>query len=366
MMSIGMVAQEQRMNPIHVAVPSLNISPDARGGGMGDLGAATTPDVYSQYWNPAKYPFVSRNKEIAFSYTPWMRKIMNDVALMNVASYFKIGSEDNQAISASFTYFSLGDVDMRDGQGIFMGTVAPSEFAIDLGYSRKLTQTFSMGVVLRYIRADYSNGENDLSAGNAFSADIAGYNESYLTMGDTEAMLGLGFNISNIGTKMSMNDIDGVRFIPTNLRLGASLMYPIDDKHNLSASVDLNKLLVPTPPDPTAEDYDKKYQDYINTSSIGGIFKSFGDAPFSEELKEINWSVGAEYNYDNMLKLRTGYHNEASFKGNRKHVTFGVGFRYSAFQLDGAYILGTSSRNPLDQSFRLSLSFDIDKLVGFF
>lgn len=363
----------QDMNPITTAVPSLIITPDARSGGMGDAGVATAPDVYSQHWNPAKYAFIPSKAGFGISYTPWLRKIVNDIALVYGVGYYKLGNENNQALSASVRYFSIGDVDVTNALGEFQNVLSPNELSIDLGYSRKLTETFSGAVAVRYIRADYSNVEGS-SPGDAFAADIAGYNESYINIGQSESLLSFGFNISNIGTKISTDGDNGPRkeFLPTNLRIGASLMYPVNDVSTLSFSLDMNKYLVPTPPvrkdGETSLEFEERLAKYRDTNSISGIFKSFGDAPggFSEELKEIMWSIGAEYDYDNKFRLRTGYFYENKMKGNRQYLGFGAGFKLTAFQLDVAYMLATAQQNPLDQTLRFSLAFDIDAMKNLF
>lgn len=371
LIALGVHAQDD-MNPITTAVPSLIIAPDARGGGMGDAGVATAPDVYSQHWNAAKYAFNPSKAGFGLSYTPWMRKIINDVALVYGVGYYKLGNENNQAISASIRYFSIGDVNVTDQYGQLLNIISPNELAFDVAYSRKLTETFSGAVAVRYIRADYRDGSDNVSAGNAFAADISGYNESYINIGQSESLLSFGFNISNIGTKISVDDGARNDFLPTNLRLGASLMYPMNDVSTLSFSVDLNKYLVPTPPvreeNETWDEFRERNADYYNTNPISGIFKSFGDAPggFSEELKEIMWSVGAEYDYNNQFRVRTGYFNENKMKGNRQYVTFGAGFKMSAFQLDVAYLVATAQQNPLDQTLRFSLGFDIDAMKNLF
>ncbi|MFV0538405.1 MAG: type IX secretion system outer membrane channel protein PorV [Dysgonomonas sp.] len=358
----------QDLNPIVTAVPSLVITPDARSGGMGDAGVATAPDVYSQHWNPAKYAFIQSKAGFGLSYTPWLRKIINDVALVYGVGYYKLGNENNQALSASIRYFSIGDVNVTDQYGHFLNSVSPYEMAFDIGYSRKLTETFSGAVTVRYIRTDYSGSSEDISAGNAFAADIAGYNESYINIGQSESLLSFGFNISNIGTKISTDGGSRNDFIPTNLRIGASLMYPVNDVSTLSFSADINKYLVPTPPvkkeGETNDEFQSRLTKYQDTNPISGIFKSFGDAPggFSEELKEIMWSVGAEYDYDNKFRLRTGYFHENKMKGNRQYIGFGAGFKLTAFQLDVAYMLATAQQNPLDQTLRFSLAFDIDAM----
>ncbi len=361
------IAAESDPNPVLTAVPSLSIAPDARAGGMGDAGVATAPDVYSQYWNPAKYAFATTRFAVGVSYTPWLRKIVNDIALMNAVGYYKLGSDNNQAVSASVRYFSIGDVNLTDQFGEMTRTIAPYEMAVDLGYSRKLTETFSGSVAVRYIRADYSGADDEGSPGSTFAADIAGYNESYLNIGRSESLLSFGFNISNIGGKISNNDGATSSFIPTNMRIGASLMYPVSEVSTLSFSLDANKLLVPTPPtrEHSGDKFNEDMAKYLDGNSISGIFKSFSDAPggFSEELKEISYSAGVEYDYDSKFKVRTGYFNENKMKGNRQYFTFGAGFKMNAFQLDASYLLSTASANPLDQTLRFSLTFDIDALT---
>lgn len=370
--TFSLTAQDN-INPILTAVPSLSIAPDARGGGMGDAGVATAPDVYSQHWNPAKYAFSPSKAGFGISYTPWLRKIINDIALVYGVGYYKLGNENNQALSASVRYFSVGDVRVATEESGFNGQVlSPHELAIDLGYSRKLTETFSGSVTVRYIRSDYSGADEETSPGNAWAADIAGYNESYINIGQSESLLSFGFNISNIGTKIATTGGSRDQFLPTNMRLGASLMYPLNDVSTLSFSADINKLLVPTPPvkkdDETDVDFQKRIQDYKDISSISGIFKSFGDAPggFSEEMKEIMWSLGAEYDYDNKFRIRTGYFHENKMKGNRQYLSFGAGFKLTAFQLDVAYMLATAQQNPLDQTLRFSLAFDIEGMKNLF
>lgn len=366
LLTITAVLSAQEYNPIPVAMPSLQIAPDARGGGMGDIGAGTMPDVYSQHWNAAKYPFITSEAGFSFSYTPWLNKLVNDINLLYASGYWKLGRDNLNVISASLRYFSLGEIQIADLNGDFWQSVSPHEMALDVAYSRKLTETFSGAVALRYIRADYSIGDDETTPGNAFAADIAGYNESYIHLGRSEALLGLGFNISNIGTKISYDGNVTSLFLPTNMRLGVSLGYPIDRVNTISVSMDINKLLVPTPQlpkeDETPEEAQQRIEDYFNTSSIGGIFKSFGDAPggFKEEMQEVMWSLGAEYTYDNRFSVRAGYYNESEYKGNRRYVALGAGFRTTSFQIDAAYLISTAQSNPLDQTLRLSLGFDID------
>lgn len=367
-MSLSGEIYAQEYNPIPVAVPSLEIAPDARGGGMGDIGAATMPDVYSQYWNAAKYPFVNTNAGFAVSYTPWLSKLVSDINLVYVSGFWKFGNENLNAISASLRYFSLGEFNIFDANSDYIMPVSPNELAFDVAYSRRLSETFSGAVTLRYIRADYSVGDDEITPGNAFAADISGYNESYVYLGRSEALLGFGFNISNIGTKISYDEGTTSMFLPTNLRLGASLGLPLDDKNTISFSADINKLLVPTPQLPvegeTEADKQKRIDDYYNMSPIVGIFKSFADAPggFKEEMQEVMWSVGAEYTYNNQFSLRTGYYNENEYKGNRRYMSFGAGFRTNFMQIDAAYLISTAQSNPLDQTLRVSLGFSVDGL----
>ena len=358
--------QEQHFNAVTTSVPSLHISPGARAAGMGDVGVRSTPDVNSQYYNPSKYALLSSKAGVSFTYTPWLAKLVNDIKLMELTGYYKIGSENNQALSASLRFFSLGTIRTFDDLARSLGEAHPNEFALDFGYSLQITSDYSMGVVLRYIRSDQntasSTGEN--RAGNAFAADIAGYLTKYFVAGDSEPLWTFGFNISNIGTKISYGGNQSM-FIPTNLRVGTGILYPFDDYNALSLNIEANKLLVPTPPikDPTKPDeYARKIEEYQKTSSIAGIFKSFGDAPggFKEELQEINLGIGAEYSYNNRFFLRAGYQYQHPNKGNLQYFTAGAGFKMSVFSLDASYLISAVPSNPLDQTLRFSLSFDMD------
>ncbi len=363
-------SQKTEFNPITTGVTSLNIAPDARGASMGDIGAATDPDVNSQYWNASKYAFAYSSAGVSLSYTPWLRKLVNDIALLNLAGYWKFGSEDNQAISASLRYFTLGEIATTDNEGNALSSVNPYEMSFDVGYSRKLSDKFSMGVVLRYI---YSNlGYNDAASGemmsgaSAFAADISGYYTTYPIIGRNECQWSVGFNISNIGSKVSYDGGNSPAFLPTNLKLGTTFVFPLADYHNLALSVDLNKLLVPAKPrrddyeDNTA--YEEALQDWSDMSPISGIFNSFSDAPggFGEEMKEINFSIGAEYNYNQQFFLRGGYYYENAMKGNRKYFGLGAGFALNVIRLDAAYMIATAQSSPLDQTLRFTLSFDMD------
>ena len=358
--------EKDKFNPVSTAVNSLKIGPDARAGGLGDIGAATDPDVNSQAWNPAKYPFCISRAGIAVNYTPWLRKIVNDIDLAYVAGYMRLG--DYTAISSSLRYFSLGEVDADENMSI-----KPYEMAFDIGVSRMLSENFSAAIALRYIRSDLSgNYSDDTKPGNAFAADVVMYYNEYVVMGSRECQLGLGLNISNIGSKMKFGD-ENTYFIPTNLRLGVNYLIPINEYNKIAFGLDLNKLLVPTMPrqkdDESGEDYQQRLQkDYFDMSPITGIFKSFGDAPggFSEELKEIQWSFGVEYTYNDKFILRAGYHDEDKDKGNRKYFTVGAGFRMNVFSIDAGYVLSTAASNPLDQTLRVSLAFDFDGIKDLF
>lgn len=370
MFAAGATAQDKlsQFNLVEHAVISQTIAPDARAAGMGDVGAATDPDVNSQYWNPAKYPFCISRAGVALNYTPWLRQLVNDIDLAYVAGYYRIG--DYGAVSGSLRYFSLGEVTMSDQDM----TVKPYEMALDVAYSRMLSEHFSLGVALRWIysdlRYDYSE---DSKPASAFAADVSMYYNNYFNLGSRECQLGLGLNISNVGSKISYYGDDRSQFIPANLRLGASLMVPIDEYNRFSISADANKLLVPTVPKQnegeSASDYqDRITREYSDVGSISGIFKSFSDAPggFKEELQEIQWSVGAEYTYHDQFSIRAGYHHESENKGNRKYFTVGGGFRMNVFSLDVGYVISTAQSNPLDQTLRFTLAFDMDGIKDLF
>lgn len=371
-------AGANQFNPVQTGVTSLGIAPDARGAAMGDLGVATEPDAYSQFWNPSKYAFAYSKAAVSLSYTPWLRKLVNDIYLANLSGYWKLGSGDNQAISASLRYFSLGEVNLTDDSGEVTNSVNPYEMTFDLGYSRKLSESFSMGVALRYIYSDLAFNDaysaEQQSGASAFAADISAFLTTYPIIGRNECQWSWGLNISNIGSKVSYNDGNDPAFLPTNLRLGTTFTFPIAEAQTIALSLDANKLLVPTKPrqsDYLTEDgtddteaYETALEDWRNTSSISGIFKSFSDAPggFKEELKEITFSVGAEYNYNHQFFVRTGYFYDNEFKGNRKYFAFGAGFSLNVIQLDAAYMLATAQSSPLDQTLRFSLTFDMDGL----
>ena len=372
--SFAQVDKNNIFNPVTTSVTSQSVAPDARAGGMGDVGAATDPDVTSQYWNVAKYPFTISRAGVALNFTPWLRKLVNDMNLAYLSGYYRIG--DYSAVSASLRYFSLGEVQTNYNptqQGTAM-TINPYEMSVDAGYSLMLSEKFSIGTAVRFIysdlKADYTD---DVTPGSAFAADLGAYYQDYVNIGQRECQLGLGLNISNIGSKISFGGDNNSYFIPTNLRLGTSLMVPIDEYNRITIAADANKLLVPTYPkikegeSPT--DFDARVQkEYYDVSSISGIFKSFGDAPngVKEELQEIQWSLGAEYAYNDKFTLRAGYHHESENKGNRKYFTVGAGFKMNVFSLDAGYVISTAATNPLDQTLRFTLTFDMDGLSDLF
>ena len=379
-LSLSARAQDKQnmFNPVNTSVTSQTFAPDARAAGMGDVGAATDPDVNSQYWNPAKYPFTISRAGVALNYTPWLRQLVNDMDLAYLSGYYRIG--EHSAVSGSLRYFSMGEVflaDQIDNAGQVAGnamTINPYEMSLDVAYSLMLSEKFSIAAGVRWIYSDLTvDFADDTSPGSAFAADLACYYQDYVVLGERECQLGLGLNISNIGSKISFGGDNHSYFIPTNMRLGASLMIPVDEYNRFTIAADANKLLVPTYPKQEEGESTEEYQqrmedDYWNVSSISGIFKSFGDAPngFKEELEEINWSVGAEYTYHDKFSLRAGYHHESENKGNRKYFTAGAGFRMNVFSLDAAYVIATAKSNPLDQTLRFTLTFDMDGIKDLF
>ena len=375
MLPMKMAAQDKAnmFNPINTSVTSQTIAPDARAAGMGDVGVATDPDVVSQYWNPAKYPFTISRAGVSLNYTPWLRQLVSDIDLAYLVGYYRIG--DYSAVSGSLRYFSLGEVYTNSSMtGEDDMTINPYEMSLDVAYSLMLSEHFSISAGVRWIYSDLTyDYTEDTSPGSAFAADISMYYQNYINLGPRECQLGLGLNVSNIGSKITFGGDDNSEFIPTNLRLGASLMIPIDEYNRFTIAADANKLLVPTYPKQnegeSTEDYTERVQkDYYDVSSISGIFKSFGDAPngFKEELQEIQWSVGAQYIYNDKFALRAGYHHESENKGNRKYFTVGAGFRMNVFSLDAGYVIATAKSNPLDQTLRFTLSFDMDGIKDLF
>lgn len=365
---------KEAFRPEIFGVTSLSIAPDARGASMGDMGVATDADANSQYWNCAKYPFNIARAGISGSYTPWLRKIVSGINLANISGFYRIG--EYSAISGSLRYFGMGEVSTLD-----MGyTMRPYELAIDVAYSRMLSQTFSMGVALRGIFSNMNyDPSQEATLGKAFAADVTMYHQGYLMIGNRECALSWGLSLTNIGTKINMGNSTHSEFLPAMFMLGINMTVPINEYNRFSFGVEMSKPMVPTMPvqqmdeEGTVIESDEAYakrleEDYYSISSIAGIFKSWGDAPggFAEEMKEFRWSFGAEYTYNDRFMLRAGYHYESPEKGNRQYATVGAGFKMSVFTIDAAYCIATAQGNPLDQTMRFSLGFDLDGMKDLF
>ena len=371
-------------NPVSTAMPSLSIAPDGRAAGMGDVGVATNPDLNSQHWNPAKYAFMESKGGITASYTPWLTKLVNDIDLAYIAGYYNMGDMAG-TLSGSFTYFSMGTVALVDGYGGTFAEATPNEWAIDLAYSRKLHEYLSMSVALRFLYSDLNNGVNSSANNSAqemypawtMAADVALYYRQPISLPMGESYLGLGLNISNLGGKMTHDEGLTQNFIPANFRLGLSYEIPFDDYNRLMATVECNKMLVPTAYSKFGTDtvsgipHMDEYQ-YSSISSPKGWWMSFCDAPgyvnektgktvspLMEEFQEVQWGVGLEYSYNRQFFGRVGYSHENYWKGNRRYVTVGAGFHLSIFSLDFAYCIATAPSNPLDQTMRFTLGFDL-------
>jgi hypothetical protein len=356
---------QETPNPITTAAPFLLIAPDARAGGMGDIGVATSPDANSQHWNASKYAFMSSQFSIGVIYTPWLRELTNDVFLGGFSFANRI--DERSAWAASLKYFNLGEIDLTDINGAPEGTEKLNEFSVDGSYSLKLSDDYAMGVTLRYIRSDLGieSANSTISAVNTFAVDVSGYFQSDETnYGGFNGIWRGGFNISNIGPKVSYSDDGNDNFIPTNLKIGGGFDFVLDNVNKISLNVEINKLLVPTPSVSINDDGEPPFiQEDVGFFS--GIFKSFGDAPggFSEELKEYTWALGAEYMYENSFAIRAGYFHESDFKGARKYVTLGSGFKFKSTRLDISYLFNSSDiNNPLENTLRFSLSFDFGDL----
>ena len=366
----------QDLNTITTAVPFLQVAPDSRSGAMGDMGVATSADANSQHHNPSKYVFNKNKFGISISYSPWLRKLVNDINLLYLGTYWKITDDD--ALSFSLRYFSLGDIQFTDNYGQSMGSQKPNEFAIDLGYSRKLIDQLSIAITPRFIYSNLTAGqivENEpTNAGLAGAADVSMFYEQNFALGKSNmnSTLRAGFNISNIGNKISYSSGTLRRdFLPTNLKLGVSYSVDFDDYNTLMAGVEVNKLLVPTPPQYAVDSNGRIVYDAANNPVIAygknpdvsvaqGIFQSFNDAPggAAEEFREVNWSVGLEYSYRKLLFVRAGYFFEHPTKGNRQFITIGAGIHYSIFGLDMAYLFTVDQHHPLENTLRFSLTFD--------
>jgi hypothetical protein len=367
-LSFGVLAQVEKINVVTTAVPFLRISPDARSGGMGDIGVATNPDASSGFWNIGKVAFNESQGGLVATYTPWLKDLVNDVYLASLAGYYKF--DELQAINLSLRYFSLGNIQFTDGLGNDWGSAKPREFSVDMGYSRKLSDRVGIGVAIRYINSNLTgggvtSGSTTYKVGNSVAGDIGFYYDGKNEAGDGWAF---GATMTNLGSKVSYTDnADMKDFIPANLGLGTTWTKNFNEQNKLTFGLDINKLLVPTPPadlsDPNA------IAEYRSKSVVGSWFGSFGDAPdgFSEELKEFQVSAGAEYWYNDQFALRAGYFWEDKTKGNRRYFTAGLGLKYNIFGLNFSYLLPSGSgvsRNPLSNTLRFSILFDLDGGIG--
>ena len=361
MASISLAAQDNSTNnPIETGVVFLNIAPESRGSALGDAGVATSPDVYSQYWNPAKYAFMKDEFGFGLSYTPWLRSLVDDIGLVDVTGFFRFDA--SQTVSGSLRYFSMGDIQWTDDDATVQGNIHPHEMAIDLGYSRKFSDNWSGAVSFKYILSDiYSGyGAREAYAAHSFAVDMSAYyHKDDVYTGDYKSNYSFGVNVQNIGRKISYNKGDDRMFLPANLKLGGAYGIDIDNYNTIMATLDINKLLVPTP-DPDLEEENENY--YNDMGALEGVFSSFGDAPggFSEEIQEVMLSLGVEYIYDKTFTLRGGYFHENQFKGNRTYFSFGAGFKMNVFALDVSYLVPTDATSPLANTLRFSFSFGVD------
>ena len=371
--SIDDLLGQDRANTITSAVPFLMIAPDARSAGMGDAGVSSRPDVNSMHWNPAKYAFIEQEMGLAVSYTPWLRSLVNDINLSYLTGFHRI--DDLQTVAASLLFFSLGNIQFTDINGNSMGTFRPNEFAVSVAYARKLGEYISGGITARYIHSDLTQGQVvgsfETRPGRSIAADVSAFYQRELEWQRIPASLSAGINISNIGNKISYSDQIDAAFIPINLRFGPTLKLNIDDFNTIAFSLDINKLLVPTPPIYQHDTVDADNNLVIlrgrdpNRSVVSGMFGSFSDAPggFSEELQEFSFAAGIEYWYDNQFAIRGGYFHEHERKGNRKFFTLGLGLKYNVFGLDFAYIIPVMQISPLADVMRFSLIFDFDAIA---
>lgn len=379
-------ADEVQLNTITTAVPFLMIGPDARAGGMAEVGAATSPDGNSIHWNTSKMAFLEDKMGFAVSYTPWLRALVPDINLAYISGYGKLGKKGQQALGASLRYFSLGEITFTDNVGNVIGNFTPNEFAIDVAYARKLSNEFSGGIALRYVYSNLTGGINvggaNTRPGMAGAADVSFYYRTKkveLAKKKTEISAGIVF--SNIGSKMSYTQNNQEDFIPMNFRFGVGFKIWADEHNSIALYYDLNKLLVPTPPqydrrdsidDGTGTQIKNPNQGSIlagkdpNVSVPAAIFQSFGDAPggSAEEWKEVNHAIAIEYWYQKYFSVRAGYFHEDFTKGNRQFFTIGAGFRYNVFGLDFAYLIPTQQRHPLENTLRFTLTFDFASLKG--
>lgn len=371
------VAGQEGSRVITTAVPFLIIAPDARSGGMGEVGVASEPDANSMHWNPAKYAFIDKKFGFALSYSPWLRSLVNDINLAYLAGFYKI--DDKSAVGASLLYFSLGDITFTDEFGGELGTYNPNEFSIDGTYSRKFSEVISGAVAARFIYSNLTQGQfvqgAETSAGTSFAADVAVYYKKPVDLGKMDGEVTWGVNISNIGNKISYSQTAVKKdFIPTNLRVGAGFKVNFDDYNSLNTMIDFNKLQVPTPPVYATDSatglpiYDNQGNPVIakgmnpNVGVVEGMIQSWYDAPygFSEEMREWAIAFGIEYWYAKQFSLRGGFFYEDVTKGNRKFFTVGAGLRYSVFGLDLSYLIPIEQQNPLENTLRFTLYFTFD------
>jgi hypothetical protein len=355
-------------NAIQTVVPFLIIAPDSRAGGMGDAGVATSPDVYSMHWNPAKFAFVDGKGGVGISYSPWLRNLVPDINIAYLTGYKRLDSK--QVLSASLLYSSLGDVPFTDEFGNLERNFNPNEFALDAAYSRLFTDNLSGGIAFRFIYSNLTGGFYSggvaTKPGISFAADISGYYQKEIILFSKDAKLGFGLNFSNIGSKMSYSDAQTSDFIPMNMRIGTAGTIELDSYNKITLTIDINKLLVPTPPIyynlATSDSIVAGKDPYVSVPVA--ILQSFFDAPggFKEELHELTYSYGVEYWYNNQFALRGGYFHENETKGNRKYFTAGAGFRLKVFTLDFSYLMPLTQNHPLAHTLRFSLAFDFNAI----
>ena len=388
-LSVSLWAVDETLNPLITAMPSLTIAPDARAAGMGDIGVSTTADQNSQYWNPAKMAYLDSHGGITANYTPWLRKLVGDIDLAHLEGYYKW--DDIQGIGASFTYFTMGTVSLTNTSGQEIATAKPNEWAIDVSYYRRLHDYVSMSVALRFMYSDLNNGINMSGTGYdqeykpawTMAADIGLFYQQPIDLPMGTSFFRLGFTLKNLGGKMTYNEVTR-NFIPASMNIGVSYELPCDNYNKLTLSVEANRLMVPsrlsnkttretasnpnlwnedgTPKDANnKETYRMSDEAYSELSSVKGLFWSFADAPggAKEEFQEVSWGVGLEYTYNRQFFARVGYRYENFYKGNRNYVTFGAGFHLSIVTLDVSYCLATAASNPLDQTMRFTLGFDL-------
>ncbi len=368
--AVTMSAQvSDEMNPLITSMPSLSIAPDARAAGLGDVGVATEADFNSQYWNPAKYAYMYTNGGITANYTPWLRKLVSDIDLAYLAGFYNFGDLAG-GIGASFTYFSMGDVALTDANGKTIQDVRPNEWALDLSYFRKLHEYVSMSVAVRFLYSDLNNGYNSSLGGNSgemhaawtMAADIALYYKQPIELPMGTSNLSLGFSLKNLGGKMTYDSITS-NFIPTSMNIGVGYELPLNKYNFLTFNLEANKQLVPSRLSKFADQPNGKYsQDaYSSLNPAKGWFQSFADAPggAKEEFNEVRWGAGIEYSYDKKFFARAGYSYENYYKGNRNYITFGLGFHLSIVSVDVSYCVGLAASNPLDQTMRFTLGFDL-------